>query len=107
MSDTIAEVLEMSTAEWNMRSFSQVGGPGTLGSIWEKLKEMRLVVAIKRKLMTSSSTETETTGQGESSMETGSSLDVSLVRRQIGQFNLSFSSSSQSPKEIGPFGSYC
>ena len=35
---------------WSGRSFSAIGGRGTLGRLWELLKEVRGIVGVKRKL---------------------------------------------------------
>ena len=34
--------------DWSQRSVNQVGGSGTLGRVWRQLKELELVVGIKR-----------------------------------------------------------
>lgn len=100
MSDSVATALGMSTNEWRMSSFARVGGPGTLGEIWEKLKEMRMVVGRKRKEMDSVSS------REHSETETSVS-DTSLLRRQIEEVRISSASSEQgqSPELLpGPSG---
>ena len=99
MSDSIAEALSMSKTEWNMGSFARVGGPGTLGNIWEKLKDMSIVIGREQKLMFTTSTEPDSSDLSSGPSEPG--LDVSFVRLQIGLFNLSSDASTQS-QESGP-----
>ena len=41
--------------EWSARFLTQVGGPGTLGQVWEKVKELNLLLSSKRKYSVTSS----------------------------------------------------
>ena len=75
-----------------MNSFAPVGGPGPLGSIWEKLKEMRVVIGRKRKDMesTNSQDQSDLTANGSSVSNT------SMLRRQIDNIRLGSDSSNSS-----------
>ena len=80
-----------------MSSFARVGGPGTLGNIWEKLKEMRMVTGRKRKALESASSQEQSALTADGSGES----NTSILRRQIDNIRLrsdsSTSSQGQSP----------
>ena len=47
--------------EWSARFLTQLGGPGTLGRVWEKVKELNLLLSSKRKYSATSSEDSAST----------------------------------------------